>query len=413
MKSYEFFIAHRYLKARNKSGFINIISAISILGVTLGVAALIIVLSIMNGFEEEVRTRILGFESHIRLMKAHGDPIEEVGRIIDVIEQIPYVNGVSPYIQVKGMIRGGKGSAGVIIRGMDTERLEQVSNLKDHIVWGELDLGKVEMEDGRRIPGIVMGWVLADQLRVDLANRIQLISPTGMESMFQAPPVRQFVVTGLYRADLADYDDLYVFVPIDAAAELCRMENSVSGLEIRLEHLNKADKVASEIERKLGESFKTMTWYQMRNTLFSAMKLEKIGMFIVLSLIILVAAFNIVCTLLMVIIEKTGEIGTLRSMGATEKGVMKIFLYEGIVVGIVGTVIGFAIGFGLCWAQMEFGLISIAEDISFITVLPVKMKILDFIYIGTASMLICMLSAVYPARKAASLIPVEAIRYEI
>ena len=230
--------------------------------------------------------------------------------------------------------------------------------------------------------------------------------------MFQAPPVKQFVVTGLYKAELADYDDVYVFVAVQDAAKLCRMGKSVSGLEIKLDDHKRADKIAKLMRKEFGEDFKVLTWFQMRNTLFSAMKLEKIGMFIVLCLIILVAAFNIICTLLMVILEQTREIGTIRSMGATALSIKKIFVYEGVVVGILGTALGFLIGFGLCWAQIQFGFISIEEDISFITVLPVKLKILDFILIGAASLTICFLSALYPAKRAAALIPVEAIRYE-
>ncbi len=409
--SYTFFIGKRYLKSRKKTGFINIITALSVLGVQIGVAALIIVLSIMNGFEEEVRTRIIGMDSHIRVQEKNSGVMSGYREVMGQLKKLPQLTGMAPYIEDKGMIGFQQRNAGVVIRGSDPQLLEQVSDVGKNMVWGTLDLNPVKQEDGREVPGVVLGWILADELRADLADLIHLISPMSMRSMFQSPPVKQFVVNGMFQTELYDYDNVYVFISLEAAQSLCRMGDNVSGLELRLKDYRKADRAAREIQSILGNAYEIRTWFQMKNTLYSAMKLEKIGMFIVLCLIILVAAFNIICTLLMMVMEKTPEIGILKSVGATAGGITRIFLYEGVFVGVIGTAVGMLAGFGLCWAQDTFHLVSIHGDISFIKALPIHMKVLDFVWIGTASLLICILSALYPARKAAALLPVDALRH--
>lgn len=410
---YEFFIAKRYLKSRRKTGFINLITYISILGVTIGVAALIIVLSVMNGFESEVRSRIIGFDTHIRLRTYHDQGVELYQDVMEKIKDIPHIIGMSPYILDKGMIRNGERSDGVIVRGADQSTINVVSDLSKNIIYGKLELGFVIPEvGGRELPGIVVGRYLADRLLVDLGDKVVLISPTGVHSMFQTPPVKQFVVTGFFETGMYEYDDAYVYISIQAAQELFQFGSKVSGIEIRLDNLNKASFVEKEIDERLGFPYYALTWFEMRKNLFSWMQLEKWAMFIILCLIILVAAFNIVSTLIMVVMEKTREIGILKSIGATSRSITRIFLYEGIVVGVIGTMLGFGIGYILCWTQQRYRFFSLPGDVYFINTLPVKMEVLDFVFIGFAAIIICLLAAIYPAKKAASLVPVEAIRYE-
>ncbi len=409
---YEFFIAKRYLKARRKTGFISLITYISILGVTIGVAALIIVLSIMNGFESEVRSRIIGFDTHIRLRTYHNEGVENYRKVINKIRDIPHIIGLSPYILDKGMIRSGERSSGIMVRGADPTTINDVSDLGKTIIYGKLDLGPVLQEDGKKLPGIVLGRYVADQLLVDIGDRVVIISVAGVHSMFQAPPVKQFVVTGFFETGMYEYDNSYAYISLKSAQDLFRMGERVSGIEIRLDDLYKANEVVKQIDKRLGFPYYAITWFEMRKNLFSWMQFEKWAMFIVLSLIILVAAFNIVSTLIMVVMEKTKEIGILKSMGATSRSITRIFLYEGIIVGAIGTLLGFGIGYALCWAQEEYHFFSLPPDVYFISTLPIKMELHDFIFIGIAAVLICLLAAVYPAKKAASLVPVEAIRYE-
>ncbi len=409
---YEFFIARRYLKARRKTGFINLITYISILGVTIGVAALIIVLSVMNGFESEVRSRIIGFDTHIRLRAYHNSGIDNYDEIVNTIRGIPHIIGLSPYILDKGVIRSGDQSTGIMVRGADQRTVNDVSDLGKNIVYGELELGPVPRENGRDLPGIVLGRYLADQLLVDVGDNVVIISVSDVRSMFQAPPVKQFRVTGFFETGFYEYDNVYAYISIPTAQELFQMGEKVSGIEIRLDDLYRADAVVKEIDKRLGYPYYALTWFEMRKNLFSWMQLEKWAMFIILCLIILVAAFNIISTLIMVVMEKTKEIGILKSMGSTSRSITRIFLYEGIVVGVIGTLLGFGIGYTLCWIQQKYHFFKLPGDVYFINTIPIKMEAIDFVLISIAAVLICLVAAIYPARKAARLAPVEAIRYE-
>ncbi|MBN1894051.1 ABC transporter permease [bacterium] len=407
---FELFIAKRYLRARRRTGFIN--STISIAGVTIGVAALIIVLSVMNGFKEEVQSRIIGFDTHIRVRKWHFEPINETDGIGGRIRDIPHIQGVSPYIQEKGLIRNGKYSDGILVRGADPETVRNVSDLEDNIVDGKLELGLVPREGAPGLPGIVLGRYLADRMYLNVGDPCLLISLTGMHSMFQVPPMEPFMVTGLFETGFYEFDNTYVYVSKEAAQRLFNYGTSVTGYEVRLDDLNEADGAAKQIMARLRFPYTAETWFELRQNLFSWIQLEKIAAFVVLCLIILVAASNIVSTLIMLVIEKTKEIGILKSMGASSKNISRIFLLEGVVVGVIGTFSGCLIGFILCWIQMHYQLLKLPGDVYFINALPVRMQILDFIVIAVAGVLICLLAAVYPAQKASRLNPVDAIRYE-
>ncbi len=410
--NFEFFIAKRYLSARQKTRFINIISYISILGVAIGVAALIITLSVMNGLESEVRSRIIGFDTHLRVRKFHFEKIQNYIEITKSLKDIDHIIGISPYILDEAMIRADRYSDGIIVRGVDPETVFNVSDIGKNMYYGEFNLGEVKNEQDRDRPGIVLGRWLADRLLVDIGDEVILISLAGVYSMFRQPPVKQFVVTGLFETGMFEYDNAYVYVSIESAQKLFRMNNSVTGLEIKLDDLYKANQIGEKIDKYLGYPFFSQTWFDLRRNLFSWMQLEKWAMFIVLSLIILVATFNIISTLIMVVIEKTKEIGILKSMGVTSRGITKIFLLEGMVVGVLGSIIGFIIGFSLCLAQLKYKFFSLPGDVYFINYLPIKMQIFDFIIIGIAAILLCILASLYPARKAARLDPIKAIRYE-
>ncbi|MCJ7813682.1 ABC transporter permease [bacterium] len=410
--SYEFFIARRYLKARSKTGFINLVTYISILGVVIGVAALIIVLSVMNGLEYEVRSRITGFDAHIRLRKYHFEDVSDFDDLIRMIQDIPHITGLSPYIDEKGILKSGDFSDGIIIRAADPLTINEVSDIAKNIVYGSFELGMVQQEGERDLPGIVVGRYLADRLFLSEGDKVFIINITDINTMFQVPDVKTFVVTGYFETGMYEYDNTFAYISIEAAQELFRMGNAVTGIEIRLDDLYKANAVVEDIDKRLGFPYFAETWFDMRKNLFHWIQLEKWAMFIVLCLIILVAAFNIISTLIMVVMDKTREIGILKSMGSTSKSIRNIFLYESIVVGVIGTIIGFGIGYTLCWAQLKYRFFTIPGEVYFINTLPVKMEVTDFIFIGIASIVICLLAGVYPAKRASNLIPVEAIRYE-
>ena len=412
--SYEFFIARRYLKAKRKTGFISLITYFSIAGVTIGVAALIIVLSVMNGFEREVRSRIIGFDAHIRVRTFHDQGIRDWQTVLAKVAKVNHVVGASPYILGKALIKSGKNVEGLFIKGTDQERIQKVSDLGKNLVYGSLNLGLVPGPEGKKpYPGIVLGRSLADRLEaLVVGDKVALISPSLMTNVFSTPSVKLFRLSGIFESGMYEYDDSYGYISIKAAQQLFQMGDRISGIEIKLDNLNHARAVAKRIDDMLGYPFYTLTWFDMHKTLFSWMQIEKWAMFVVLSLIIMVAAFNIISSLIMLVMEKTKEIGILKSMGATSSGIMRIFVFEGLVVGIVGTVLGSIIGYALCWAQQTYRFFSLPPDIYFINTLPIYMKTTDFLMIGSAAIVLSFLATLYPSRKASRLDPVQAIRYE-
>lgn len=411
--SYELFIATRYLKSKRKTGFISLITYISILGVMIGVAALIVVLSIMNGFESEVRQRIIGFGAHIELRKFHSQGVEDYQGLVDRIKHIEHIVGISPYINEKALIISRSKKSGLAIKGVDPATVSAVSDIEKDIIYGKFELGTVPSEEGKAYPGIVVGRYLADRLNVDLGDKVSILSPTGISPlMSRIPAMRTFEITGFFETGIFEFDDNFAYVSIREAQRLFDMKQSVTGLEIKLDDLDQAELVANIIDQTLGYPYATVTWFEMNKNLFSWMQIEKWGAFIILSLIIMVAAFNIVSTLIMIVLEKTKEIGILKSMGATSSGILKIFMFEGLVGGVLGTILGCLIGYALCWSQLKFQYFSLPADVYIISALPVLMKVRDFVLISLAGILLCFMATIYPARKASKLDPVEAIRYE-
>ncbi len=410
---YEFFIAKRYLRTRRKTGFISLIAYFSIVGIMIGTAALVIVLSVMNGFEREVRSRIIGFDAHIRLRTFHDQGIENWREVMQKVRAIPHVVGVSPYIYEKAMIRSASEIEGVIIKGAEASTLGEVTDIPNKIIYGELDFSRKPSNDGKVLPGIVLGFNLADRLAVSLGDRVILVSPAGITGIFgQIPPMTECRVAGYFETGLFEYDDTFAYISLEQAQKLFRMGNRITGLEIRVDDLKNVRWVADRIDEMLGYPFHTITWFQLNKTLFSWMQIEKWAAFIVLSLIILVAAFNIVSSLIMVVMEKTRDIGILKSMGATSRSIMRIFVLEGLVAGAIGTALGLVVGYVLCWSQLRFGWFSLPADIYIINKLPVYMRPLDFAMVAVAAMFLSFLATLYPSWKAAKLDPVAAIRYE-
>ncbi|MFH1861842.1 MAG: lipoprotein-releasing ABC transporter permease subunit, partial [bacterium] len=407
----ELFIATRYLRSKRRTGFISLIGYISIAGVTIGVAALIIVLSVMNGFETEVRQRIIGADAHIRLGTYHETGIANWEGIAEKIRDLDHITGISPYIMEKGMIREGNQTEGVIVRGIDPTTVAEVSDLPQQITYGGLHLERRDVTGKDNLPGIVLGRFLADRLYATLGDTVILFSP-GAAGPFSQPRAKQFHVAGIFTTGLYEYDDVFAYIAIPEAQDLFRLLDKVTGLDIKLDDLEKAAQVKEAILERLGHPYFPRTWFEMHRNLFSWMKIEKWMTFIMLSLIIVVAAFNIISSLTMVVMEKKKDIGILKSMGATKAGIRRIFLYEGLIVGGLGTFLGTLLGWGLCSLQQEYHFFALPPDVYFLSELPILMQVSDFIIIAFAAVSLCLLASIYPAYQAASLVPVEAIRYE-
>lgn len=410
---YETFIAKRYFRAKRKTGFISIITFVSIIGVLIGVAALDIVLSSFNGFEDEVRTRLFNADAHIQLRKFYAEGIDDYQSIIDSIKTVPHVIGVSPLISREGVARSRENNQPAVIRAVDPATVGDVNEVPRSLVSGEFNLGMQKYED-RELPGIVLGRYLAENLMIfSPGELITLFIIPQDANIFSTPRVKQFVVTGISEVGFYEYDKVMAYISIEAGQKLFKLPDKISWIEIKLDDYNLAGKIAPQIEKLVGGyPYVAKTWFELNRSLYSWMTIEKWGAFVILCLIIMVAAFNIVSSLIMIVMEKTREIGILKSMGASSNGIMRIFLFEGTIVGFLGTLLGSFLGFGVCYLQQTFGLLKLPADVYLIDKLPVKMQSFDFIIIAIAAIILCLAASVYPAYKASKLEPVEAIRYE-
>ncbi|RKY85572.1 hypothetical protein DRQ09_07090 [candidate division KSB1 bacterium] len=408
--SFEVFISRRYLKSKKRTGFISYTTYISILGIFLGVTALIITMSIMNGFEGIVIKRFQSFDSHLKVYYKGMDRFPGEKSFISKVSSTGMVSGISPYIEGKAIITSPETSAGIILMGIDVKNIDKVSDIRNKVTFGSLSY--LETENLDPYPGIILGRVLADKLAVKLYDEVQIISTRGMGGLLRRPSTMKFLVKGFFEAEIAEYDSYYSFITLNSARKLFRMKNGITGFEINSYNIEDADKLAEEIKSTFGTQIVCKTWYDLHRSLFVSMKLEKWATLIVLSLIILVAVFNIVSSLIMLVLEKKKEIGILKSMGCSSRSISKIFINEGLIVGLIGIISGIITGFTICFLQQKYNLIPLPTDIYIINSLPVKMEALDFVLIGVIAFILTIASSLYPARMASKLTPIETIRAE-
>ncbi len=409
--SFEYFIGRRYLRAKRQQAFISLITILSTTGIAVGVMALIVVIAVMSGFESDLKSRILGGQSHIVLMR-HGGPFTEYRKILKDVEKIDGVESATPVIYTQVMLRASSRVSGAVLRGIDPESAGRVIKTLDKVSLHNPKAGMGESTDNN-VPGIVLGKELANNLGVSKGDTIYLISPRGMISPIgHLPAMKRFKLTGFFESGMYDYDGSFAYINIEQAQKILRMGNSVTGIEIRVDNMYKAREIAQKIVSDLGFPFWARDWMQMNQNLFTALKLEKTVMFIILTLIVLVAAFNIASTLIMMVMDKTRDIAILKAMGATNKSIKKIFVFKGMVIGTVGTTLGVILGFVLCTILKHYKIAELTGDIYYFTTkLPVRLEFFDVFIIVSAALVICFLATIYPARQASRLDPVEAIRY--
>lgn len=411
-------IGLRYLKSRRKGKFISIISLISVAGVAIGVMALIIVLSVMTGFESDLKDKILGTNSHIvvlqygGLMTDHDEVMEKVKKIDDVV-------GATPFIYSQVMISSGSAVSGVVLRGIDPETSENVVNLSKYMETGGVkNLLGVESKEGddeksAPLPGVIIGNELANLLGVECMDPVNIISPTGnLTPMGSSPKMQKYKVVGIFKSGMYEYDTTLVYVSLTDTQKFLNMPDEVTGVEVSIKNIYESDRIARMIQDELEFPYLTRDWKEMNSNLFSALQLEKTVMFIILVLIILVAAFNIISTLIMVVMEKNKDIAILKTMGATPLSIMKIFITEGLIVGILGTFFGCLGGISVCALLKKYQFIKLPQDVYYFSTLPVKIVWVDILVISVVSILITFLATIYPSVRASKLRPVEAIRYE-
>ncbi len=407
---YERFIARRFTGSKHQMPFIRIISIVSIAGITVGVAALVIVLSVFNGFNGVVTKVLIGFDPHIRIEPARGKSMsidrtlaEEIGRETDVA-------GWAPYIAGKALLMTQQSSKVVYLRGVVDSTIDKVSGVKESTILGAFAL---RSETG--MDGIVLGLNLADRLGATVGNEVTVISPAGIDAMllqFGQPLTRRFTVVGIYDSRNKDYDANYAFIDIATASALFQSGDRISGIEMRLHDIRDAGKVQESLRSRFNSSLNVSTWYDLHKDLYSVMLIERWSAYIILCLIIGVASFNVLGSLVMSVIEKRREIGVLKSLGAPNGGIIRIFMFEGIQIGIIGTILGMVIGLIVCYLQVRYHLFPLDPRVYIISAIPVDVRTSDFLWVGGASMLLSSLAALYPALRAARLNPVDAIRWE-
>ena len=408
---FEYFIGGRYLRTKQKHAFISLITFLSIAGVTVGVMALIVVIAVMAGFESDLKSRILGVQSHIVLTR-HGGQFSDYQNVIADLDKDAEIIAATPFVDSQVMLRSVSGVSGALLRGIAPDSAGRVIQTFSDTPLQERFEIKGNSNRKPSTPGIILGKELANNLGVLKGDTVYIISPRGMLSPIgHVPRMKRFTVSDFFQSGMYEYDGSLAYISLSDAQELQKMGDTVSGVEIRVHDIYKAEQIGRKIEQQLGFPYWVRDWMQMNRNLFSALKLEKIVMFIILTLIILVAAFNIASSLIMMVMKKTRDIGILKAMGTTSQSIRKIFVFNGMIIGGIGTTLGVVLGAVLCFLLKQYKFIELDPDVYYISTLPVKLEMLDVLLIGGAAMVICFLSTLYPAHQASKVDPVEAIRY--
>ncbi|MFZ3114071.1 MAG: lipoprotein-releasing ABC transporter permease subunit [Syntrophales bacterium] len=424
--AWELFIGLRYLKARRKQVFVSVITFLSVTGIFLGVAALIIVLAVMNGFETDLRSKILGINAHVVLME-YGGALHNHDQVRQKVLAEKGVVAATPFIYAQAMVKKGEGVSGVILRGLEPDTAFQVINL------GKIQEGKIAYlsennrqhlkltPENRKLPGLVLGKELAKNLGISLFDTVSIVSPQGVATpMGVMPRLKKFLVVGIFDSGFYEYDSTLAFLALADAQEFLNMPRLATGLEIKVDNIYQAGVIAHQLEQRLGYPYWARNWMEMNKNLFSALRLEKRVMFIILSLIVLVAMFNIITTLIMVVMEKHHDIAILKSMGATSQSIMKIFIYQGLIIGFIGTFLGVAAGLAVAgnleqlsgFVERSFGFKILPGDVYYLSALPSQINYGDVAIIMCGTIFISLLATIYPSWRAARLNPAETLRYD-
>ena len=405
--SFESFMAKRYLRVRHQRRFVSLITVLAAFGVAVGVMVLVVVIAVMSGFQAELKKRILGIEAHLLVMQYNGW-IENYAQIEDKVDKIEGVLKAAPFVNGQGMIRAAGGVAGIVLRGIDPQNC--AVDVRTRSGGG---LGKMLSADtgSSEIP-VVLGAVLADKLKLSVGDGAMLMVVGARQSdVRQLPRLHRMKVIGLFDTGMHQYDGSMGFVRMHQLQSMIGVADLATGLEIRVRDPDSVESVSAKILSTLGYQFWVNHWKQMHRNLFSMLALQKIMMYVILTLIIVVAAFNVSSALIMMVREKTKDIAILKAMGATQANLRTIFLGKGMVIGTVGISLGLAAGVLLCAIMARYQFIELPGDVYFLTSLPVQIRIADLAAIAAGTMLICIFASLYPARQAASMNPVDAIRY--
>lgn len=407
---FENFIARRYLISKHKLNFITIISFLSICGITIGVAALIVVLSVFNGFGSLVTSFLINFDPHVRVEILNPDNESAAANLNSVLSKNSEIKKYSPYVSGKVLVfRAGLFQV-VNLKGIDINS-ENIYDIENSMLYG-----KYSIDQEGKIPEMIIGLHLADRLQTLIGDTLTIISPAGIEraiTQFSSVKSQQFILAGIYSTTNNIYDDSYIFTSLNNAQMLLGYKNRVQGFDIRLNNIDESFKVKADLQKELSsKEYRVETWYDFHRDLYSVMQIERWTAYIILCLIIAVASFNILGSLSMSVIEKKRDIGVFISMGAQQNSILKIFMYEGILIGVIGTFAGLLIGYFICFLQLKYNIYPLDPTQYKIDSLPLQLRLSDFFFVSGASLLLTFLASLFPARRAAKINSIEAIKWE-
>jgi lipoprotein-releasing system permease protein len=417
---FELFVAARYLRAKRRQAVIGVITVISVIGVTAGVASLVIALSINAGFQKDLQDQLLGSQSHINLVRVQNDGIEDWRALMTRLAKEPHVTGVAPAMYGQVMASRAARASGALVKGVIPEYENRVSELLKSIKFGSAAaLEPCAYTDeacktGRAIPPIVLGKDLAETIGATVGSTIMIISPQGeLSPIGMMPKYQQFKVTGIFRSGFYNYDSAWAFIRLSDAQRLFSLPDTViSVIEFKIDDLYKAEEVGNALEKAAGPGFVAKSWMDENRALFKALRLERVVTFLTIGLIIFVAALNILISLIMMVMEKTKDVAVLISMGAKRRQIRGIFMFQGVLIGVIGTIAGLILGYGVAIAGAKYHFVTLSAEVYSIDYLPFAPRVIDGLLIAAVALLISFVATLYPSWSAARVLPAEALRYE-
>jgi lipoprotein-releasing system permease protein len=417
---FELFVAARYLRAKRRQAVIGVITVISVIGVTAGVASLVIALSINAGFQKDLQDQLLGSQSHINLVRVQNDGIENWRALMTRLAKEPHVTGVAPAMYGQVMASRAARASGALVKGVIPEYENRVSELLKSIKLGSAaalepcaDTDEA-CKTGRSIQPIVLGKDLAETIGATVGSTIMVISPQGeLSPIGMMPKYQQFKVAGIFRSGFYNYDSAWAFIRLSDAQRLFSLPDTViSVIEFKIDDLYKAEQVGNTLEKVAGPGFVAKNWMDENRALFRALRLERVVTFLTIGLIVFVAALNILISLIMMVMEKTKDVAVLISMGAKRRQIRGIFMFQGVLIGVIGTVAGLILGYGVAIAGAKYHFIALSAEVYSIDYLPFAPRLIDGVLIAAVALLISFVATLYPSWSAARVLPAEALRYE-
>jgi lipoprotein-releasing system permease protein len=417
---FELFVAARYLRAKRRQAVIGVITIISVIGVTAGVASLVIALSINAGFQKDLQDQLLGSQSHVNLVRVQNDGIENWQELMTRLEKQPHVTGVAPVMYGQVMASRAARASGALVKGVIPEYENRVSELLKSVKIGSAKALEpcaetdAACKSGKALPPIVLGKDLAETIGARVGSTIMVISPQGeLSPVGMMPKYQQFKVAGIFRSGFYNYDSAWAFIRLADAQRLFSLpEGVISVIEFKIDDLYKAEQVGNELEKAAGPGFLAKNWMDENRALFRALRLERVVTFLTIGLIVFVAALNILISLIMMVMEKTKDVAVLISMGAKRRQIRGIFIFQGVLIGVIGTVAGLILGYGIAIAGAKYHFVALSAEVYSIDYLPFAPRLIDGVLIAAVALLISFVATLYPSWSAARVLPAEALRYE-